>query len=98
MSEVMILAPNVYEGEAYAREHGLDWRDVVTPRHPYRTRGRRYNDFVIVGDVRLDEGQWAALALTLLGAGEKVLERFFYAAQGKLPPPIELDTENVPRF
>lgn len=98
MGEVMIIAPTMREGEVYAREHGLNPRCVVTPRSTTRARGFIYDDFVIVGDVYLDEGKWAALTPCFLHAGRDVLDRWQYAALDILPPPIELERESVSRF
>lgn len=98
MSSVMIIAPTVWQGRKYALKHGLNWRHVIAPGYIYPARGRSYDDFVVVGGARLDVDEWAALTPTLFRAGEKVLDRFFYEAQGKLPPPIELERETVIKF
>lgn len=98
MSNVLIIAPTMRAGEEYAREHGLDPRCVVTPRSTKRSRGFVYDDFVIVGDTPLDVYDWAAITPMLVQAGEEVLDRFQWEVLGKLPPPIELEAENVIRF
>lgn len=98
MRRIMILAPTVREGEAYAQEHGLDRRGVITPRSTDRGRGRAYDDSLIVNGVRLDEAEWAALTPCFLHAGEDVLDRFYYEAQGKLPPAIDLPRKTVLKF
>lgn len=95
MSSIMILAESEHIGRRYARKDGLDRRDVIPAHHTDRARGRAFEDFIIVGNVRLDEAQWAALTPCFLRAGEEVLDRFFYEAQGKLPPPIELPRRKV---
>lgn len=98
MSSIMIIAPNMQAGEKYAREHGLDPRRVVTPRSTTRARGLACDDYVILDGTPLDVCDWAAITPVLLHAGEKVLDRFYYEAQGKLPPPIELPRKTVIKF
>lgn len=98
MSRIMILAKSEHVGRRYARKHGMDKRDVITPHTTNRARGRAFDGFIIVGNIRLDEAQWAALTPTLLQSGEDVLDRFFYESQGKLPPVKPLPRETVLNF
>lgn len=50
----MILAPTIAEGEAHADAHGLDRRDVVSPRSTSRVRDRHFDRLTIVNPDALD--------------------------------------------
>lgn len=95
MAEMMILAPTRLIGDEYAAAKGISRCNVITPRSSSRARGRRFDDFVVVGNPVFSESGWAEIAPALLHAGHEVLDRLQFRMLGILPPPIELEREDV---
>ena len=80
---IVILSPTIREGEIYARENGLDVKNVITPYVTNRARGKAFDDYVLVGQPRFNPGEWAALVPSLLGAGERVIDRLYFEVRGE---------------
>lgn len=95
MAEILILAPTCLIGEIYAVANGIPRRNVITPRSSSRARGRRFDDFVVVGNPVFSESGWADVTPALLDAGHEALDRLQFRLLGILPPPIELEREGV---
>lgn len=95
MAELLVLSPTRSIGDAYAAAKGISRSNVITPRSSSKARGRRFDDFVVVGNPAFSESGWAEITPALLHAGHDVLDRLQFRLLGILPPPIELEREDV---
>lgn len=95
MGRTLILAEDVLTGEKHAVANGIPRSYVVTPRSTDRARGCRFDDFVTVGSPVFSVDGWAEVTPAFLHAGSDVLDRLQFQMLRILPPPIQLEREDV---
>lgn len=95
MGRTLILAEDILTGEKHAVANGIPRSYVVTPQSTHRARGCRFDNFVIVGNPVFSVAAWAEVTPAFLHAGGDVLDRLQFQMLRILPPPIQLEREDV---